>query len=135
MSWLCKVSALFVFALSTKLRQSTGQLLCKVRMQQKKIMGPISFSYHKESLASSNLNSILLWFHSVKPIHIQKYSRLRCLLLVKGLVICFHFGWSGSTQPIRTNIIKAGSKSGLFICSCYTGTPLLRRFLLGWISN
>ena len=35
--------------------------------------------------------------------YMQKYSRLRCLLLVKGLVICFYLGWSGSTLPIRTN--------------------------------
>ena len=27
----------------------------------------------------------------------QKYSRLRCLLRVKGLVICFYLGCSGST--------------------------------------
>jgi hypothetical protein len=26
----------------------------------------------------------------------QKYSRLRCLLPVKELVICFYLGWSGS---------------------------------------
>ena len=26
----------------------------------------------------------------------QKYSRLRCLLRVKDLVICFYLGWSGS---------------------------------------
>ena len=36
----------------------------------------------------------------------QKYSRLRCLLLVKGFVICFYLGWSGSILQIRTNIIK-----------------------------
>ena len=27
----------------------------------------------------------------------QKYSRLRCLLHVKGLVICIYLCWSGST--------------------------------------
>ena len=31
----------------------------------------------------------------------QKYSRLRCLLHVKGLVICFYFGWSGSILQFR----------------------------------
>ena len=30
----------------------------------------------------------------------QKYSKLRCLLRVKGLVICFYLGWSGSTLLI-----------------------------------
>ena len=32
---------------------------------------------------------------------IQKYSRLRCLLRVKGLVIGFYLGWSGHTLLIR----------------------------------
>ena len=27
---------------------------------------------------------------------VQKYIRLRCLVRVKGLVICFYLGWSGS---------------------------------------
>ena len=49
--------------------------------------------------------------------YVQKYSRLRYLLLVKGLVICFYLGWSGSILPIRTNIIKVGSKSWLLTCS------------------
>ena len=46
----------------------------------------------------------------------QKYSRLRCLLLVKGLVICFYFGWYFILQ-IRTNIIKVDSKLWLLTCS------------------
>ena len=33
--------------------------------------------------------------------HDQKYSRLRCLLHVKGLVIGFYLGWSGHTLLIR----------------------------------
>ena len=42
--------------------------LCKVRTQQKKmLMGPILFLYYEESLVSSNLNSKLLWFLSVRP--------------------------------------------------------------------
>ena len=41
----------------------------------------------------------------------QKYSRLRCLLRVKGLVICFYLGWYGSTLLITKHIIKVGSKS------------------------
>ena len=31
----------------------------------------------------------------------QKYSRLRCLLHVKGLVFCFYLGWSGSILQFR----------------------------------
>ena len=46
----------------------------------------------------------------------QKY-RLRCLLRVKGLVICFYLGWSGSIIQIRTNMIKVGSKLWLLTCS------------------
>ena len=34
----------------------------------------------------------------------QKYSRLRCSLHVKGLVICFYLGWSGSILQFRENI-------------------------------
>ena len=45
----------------------------------------------------------------------QKYSRLKCLLLVKNLMICFYLGWSGSIQ-FRQNIIKVGSKSWLLTC-------------------
>ena len=47
----------------------------------------------------------------------QKYSRLRYLLLVKGLVIYFHLGWSGNILQIKTNVIKVGSNSWLFTCS------------------
>ena len=47
----------------------------------------------------------------------QKYSRLRCLLRVKDLEICFYLGCSGSILQIRINIIKVGSKSWLLTCS------------------
>ena len=43
----------------------------------------------------------------------QKHIRLRSLLLVKGLVLCFYLGWSGSILKIRTNMIKVGSMSWL----------------------
>ena len=43
----------------------------------------------------------------------QKYSRLRCLLHVKGLVVCFYLGWSGSTLLITKHLIEVGSKSWL----------------------
>ena len=46
----------------------------------------------------------------------QKSSRLRCLLCVKSLVICFYLGWSGSILQFRQNIIKVGSKSRLLSC-------------------
>jgi hypothetical protein len=47
----------------------------------------------------------------------QKYRRLRCLLHVKVLVICFHLGWSGSILQFRQNIVKVGSKSWLLTFS------------------
>ena len=64
----------------------------------------------------------------------QKYSRLRCLLCVKGLVICFYLGWAGSILQIRTNIIKVGSNWWPLTCSSkitlslpsYTGSALKR---------
>ena len=76
--------------------------------------------------------------------HKQKYSRLRCVLRVKGLVICFYLGWSGSTLQFRQNIIKVGSKSWLLTCSSnitsslpsYTGSALKRElnFCYGYLS-
>ena len=64
----------------------------------------------------------------------QKYSRLRCLLRVKGLVICFYLGWSGSILQFRQNMIKVVSMSWLLTCSSnislkipsYTGSALKR---------
>ena len=47
----------------------------------------------------------------------QKYRRLRCLLRVKGLLICLYLGWSGSIFQFRQNIINVGSKSWLLTCS------------------
>ena len=74
----------------------------------------------------------------------QKYSRLRCLLRVKGLVFCFYLGWSGSILQFRQNIIKVGSKSWLLTCSSnitlslpsYTGSALKRElnFCNGYLS-
>ena len=49
--------------------------------------------------------------------YFQKYSRLRCLLRVKGLVIGFYLGWSGIILQFRQTIIKVGSKSWLLTCS------------------
>ena len=74
----------------------------------------------------------------------QKYSRLRCLLHVKGLVICFYLDWSGSILQFRQNRIKVGSKSWLLTCSSnitlslpsYTGSALKRElnFYNGYLS-
>ena len=62
----------------------------------------------------------------------QKHSRLRCLLCVKGLMICFYLGWSGIILQFRQNIIKVGSKSWLLTCSLpsYTGSALKRELFL-----
>ena len=74
----------------------------------------------------------------------QNYSRLRCLLRVKGLVICFYLVWSGSILQFRQNIIKIGSKSWLLTCSSnitlslpsYTGSVLKKElnFCNGYLS-
>ena len=74
----------------------------------------------------------------------QKYSRLRCLLRVKALAICFYLGWSGSILQFRQNIIKVGSKSWLLTCSSnitlslpsYAGSALKRElnFCNGYLS-
>ena len=40
----------------------------------------------------------------------QKYSKLRYLLLVKGLVVCFYLGWSGSILQIRMDNNKVRFK-------------------------
>ena len=74
----------------------------------------------------------------------KKYSRLRCLLRVKGLMIGFYLGWSGSILQIRTNMINIGSKSWLLTCSSnitlslpsYTVSALQRelKFCNGYLS-
>jgi hypothetical protein len=64
----------------------------------------------------------------------QKCSRLRCLLHVKVLMICFYLGLSGSILRFRRNIIKVGLKSWLLTCRSnitlslplYTGSVLKR---------
>ena len=59
------------------------------------------------------------WLQTLSLLHVwkQKYSRPRCLLRVKGLVICFYLGWFGSILQFRQKIIKVGSKSWLLACS------------------
>ena len=48
----------------------------------------------------------------------QKYRRLRCLLRVKGLVICFYLGWFGSTHLITKHIPYARHYNTLLIRNC-----------------
>ena len=72
------------------------------------------FYFGFSSIFSSLVSSFHALFLIVKPQKLnyyQKYSRLRCFLHVKGLVICFYLGWSGSTLLITKHIIKVGSKS------------------------
>ena len=52
-------------------------------------------------LAHENMANILSGHGIGVNIQGQKYSRLRCLLRVKGLVICFYLGWSGSILQFR----------------------------------
>ena len=53
--------------LSQKWCHISVRILC-VLPGTKNLQWPILFLYYKESLVSSNLNSKLLWFHSVRPI-------------------------------------------------------------------
>ena len=46
-------------------------------------------------------NIVFSWNRYWIKCYRQKYSRLRCLLHVKGLVIGFYLGWSGHTLLIR----------------------------------
>ena len=57
----------------------------------------------------------------------QKYSRLRCLLRVKGLVIGFYLGWSVHTLLIRkrTLYVKRFRGSDLFVFSTQRGYYLV----------
>ena len=76
---------------------------------------------------STNDKCLLIWqkkemksdLCSIFNARSQKYSRIRCLLRVKGLFFLFYLGWSLPVFyiQIRTNIIKVGSKSWLLTCS------------------
>ena len=39
------------------------------------------------------------------------------MLVTLGLVICFYLGWSGSTLPIRTNVIKVVQIHGYLLAA------------------
>ena len=45
----------------------------------------------------------------------QKYSSLRCLLHVKGLVICFYLGWSGRLHIPRPTVSCLVTKPTILI--------------------
>ena len=96
---------------STKLY--TSQICSK--MFNSKVNCPKTTIYHK--LLKFSKLALLGSYRKPKHSINQKYSRLICLLLVKGLVICFYLGWSGNTLLIAKHIIKVGSKSQLLTCS------------------
>ena len=61
----------------------------------------------------------------------QKYSRLRCLLYVKVLVIWFFLGLFGSIAQFRQNMIKdKGTFKGLFAAHPVLYCIMNRRNLL-----
>ena len=62
----------------------------------------------------------------------QKYSRLRSLLCVKGLVFCFYLDWSGSILQFRQIIIKVGSKLSLVQSHGYLLAAYLHTLVLLW---
>ena len=99
---------------------------------------------HFKKYHSKTVNVHFLTVGSYDFACIQKYIRLRCLVRVKGLVITFYLGWSGSILQFSQNIIKVGSKSWLLTCSSnitlslpsYTGSALKRElnFCNGYLS-
>ena len=56
-------------------------------------------------------------------IYVQKYSRLRCLLCVKGLVICFYLGLSGSTLLITKHIIRLVQRNSYLLAAVIIFEP------------
>ena len=90
---------------------------CSVKVLKIKDQGRYKFVISEVHLAD-------LWGKKSDYMHVihsnqckQRYSRLKCLLRVKGLGICFYLGWSGSILQFRQNRIKVGSKSWLLTCS------------------
>ena len=81
-----------------------------------------SFLYNLSWMFTSLLP--ILACNSWLSVYDRKYSRLRCLLCVKGLVIYVYLGWSGSILQFRQNVIKVGSKSWLLTCSSNTSLSL-----------
>ena len=65
--------------------------------------------HYRKSPFSRKINLALQWSHLLLHTKIQQTK-------VKGLVICFYLGWSGSILQFRQNIIKVGSKSWLLTC-------------------
>ena len=59
-------------------------------------MGPILFLYYEESLVSSNVNSKVLWFHSVRP---NLHPNLMSFLLVSHGKFKGHFDSSSPSTP------------------------------------
>ena len=84
----------------------------KMYCPAKPIIPPPNEQHMVATVRGRTINDIIFFYTCC-----QKYSRLRCLLRVKGLVICFYLGWSGSVLQFRRNMIKVGSKSWLPTCS------------------
>ena len=115
------------FAIWKRKVQGQKQKLCRLGLLDQtnvicEVLGLLGLGYDQRlsrgTLFSSGLFKFKRYLGTQEfKVCSQKYSRLRCLLHVKGLTICFYLGWSGSILQIRTNIIKAGLKSWLFTCS------------------
>ena len=98
-------------------------IVCLVSSKKKFQYDFLSFFVRSLHSAKEALERFLVPY--IVHTYIQKYSRLRCLLRVKGLVICFYLGWSGSILHFRQSIIKVGSKSWLLTCSSNITLSLL----------
>ena len=92
-------------AVSVLLSQPTGQRISNVRKQQKKIsILPILFLCYEESLVSSNLNSKLLWFHSVGPNVTSSAVGVRSFLKFHPNAFCEYVSFKG--QLFSENIFQ-----------------------------
>ena len=123
-----------------KSRQTIHSQQMNCRWSLNSIDGPCCSGSWRSRRISSKLTLRLLEYQvdpnllAIPDASFQKYSRLRCLLRVQGLVICFYLGWSGTILQFRQNIITVGSKSWLLTCSSniilslpsYTGSALKR---------
>ena len=86
----------FWFLKSKRYLRCTSQVFTRVNSEF------ISRSPHKNNQYESWIfEKKFCLFNFWENIYVQKYSRLRCLLRVKGLVIGFYLGWSGHTLLIR----------------------------------
>ena len=101
------------FAIWKRKVQGQKQKLCRLGLLDQtnvicEVLGLLGLGYDQRlsrgTLFSSGLFKFKRYLGTQEfKVCSQKYSRLRCLLHVKGLTICFYLGWSGSTYSTNQN--------------------------------